>query len=403
MSTKNKSKINVHTLFIVENNAVPTDIRVWREAKTVKRAGYEVTIISPKDRKYTKKYEIIEGIKVYRYPAFSRKIGKLYQIFEYAHALLWEIFLSVKIFIKSRFWIIHGANPPDHIFIIASIFRIFGVKYIFDHHDLSPELYVCKFDGAKNVVYYMLKMMERVSCFSADIVISTNESYKKHIITNHNAPKEKIYVVRNDPELQIQKENEKQELNDKHYVLKLLYLGSINIQDGVETFIKAIDILVNEFYVKNIQCLVIGDGDALPEIKKLCHELEMEPYFKFLGYIYDRDKVIGYLKEADICLETAPDNEANRKSTFIKIMEYMAAGKPVVAFDLEETRFTVKDSAILVQPGDIHAYVKAIYKLIKEPLTRKKLGHSGQKRIIEELNWERASSQLISAYQSLIM
>lgn len=403
MTSKNLKKSDAHILFIVENNAVPTDIRVWREAKTARQAGYDVSVISPVDKKHFKKYEVREGIKIYRHPVRNLKGGKLNQIVEYANAFFWEAILCFGLFFKSRFDIIHGANPPDHLFALAFIFRIFGVKYIFDHHDLSPELYMQKFGTNRNAVYSLLKIMEKLSCLSAHIVISTNESYKKHIVENYKVPQGKIYIVRNDPELPEPEESAKQKRNAHDQVSRIIYVGSINPQDGVDMVIRVMHILVNEYFQKNVQCLIVGDGACLSEIRDLCTKLGMDPYISFAGYIYDRDRLKAYLKEADICLETAPCNELNRKSTFIKLMEYMAAGKPIVAFDLDETRFTVQDSALLVQPEDLHAYAKAICGLIQEPSTRKELGDKGKRRIIEELNWGRASRQLLNAYESLTL
>ena len=390
----------VHVLFIVENNTVPSDIRVWREANTAKQAGYEVSVISPKSKHYSKRYEVIEGIKIYRHPALNDKGGKLNQIIEYANAFFWEAILCVRLFFKNRFQVIHGANPPDHLFLLAGIFRIFGVKYIFDHHDLSPELFQCKFNR-KGHLFYLLRLMEKLSCLSADVVVSTNESYKRHIVDNHNVLPGKIYIVRNDPELPDQRETGGPKRNEDDCVTRLLYLGSINTQDSVDVLVRVMHVLVNEYSDKDVRCLVVGDGDSLSQTRALCTELGMDPYIDFTGYINDRSQLKEYVEEADICLETALDSEVNRKSTFIKVMEYMAAGKSIVAFDLDETRFTVGDSAILVQPGDLQAYAKAIDRLIKEPSTRKELGDRGRKRIIEELNWGKASRRLLSAYESL--
>jgi len=386
-------------LFIVENNTVPPDIRVWREALTIQKAGYTVTVISPKKASYSKYYEIIDNIEIYRHPSFESKGGKIYQVLEYANALIWELLICVRLMFGKRFEIIHGANPPDHLFLIASLFKIFGVKFIFDHHDLAPELYLCKFGSGKNLIHRLLRLMEKLSCHTANVIISTNQSYKGHIISKYKINPKKIFVVRNDPEIPNLEKTIERTLQKNSSIIKLLYVGSINKQDGVDLLIRALHILVSQINQSQIHCTVVGDGDDLTHIKTLCTELGIDPYLNFTGYIYDRKVVHDFIEDADICLETAPYNEVNAKSTFIKIMEYMAAGKPIVAFDLDETRYSAQNSALLVEQGNLKAFAEAIQKLILKPDLREKLGKAGQTRIIEELNWTNASRELLAAYQ----
>lgn len=386
-------------LFIVENNTVPTDIRVWREARTARQAGAFVTIISPKTEHFSKSYEVIDGIEIYRHHVMESNGRRFSTFVEYANALFWEVLLCFKVFVKSRFHVIHGANPPDHLFLIALLFKMFGVKFIFDHHDLAPELYVCKFGGEKRMIYGLLSVMEKLSCLTADAIVSTNQSYKNHVIKRYGINPDKIFIVRNDPEVP---ETKKHDVADRHHgkqVLELLYMGSINNQDGVDLLIEAVHILVQQLNQREIHCAVVGDGDDLPRVKRLCAELGLSPYFSFTGYIHDRKIVERHIAGADICLETAPNSEVNGKSTFIKVMEYMAAAKPIVAFDLEETRFSVQDSALLVEQGNMMAFAEAIEKLVRNPLLREELGKAGQSRIAEELNWDHSSRKLMKAYE----
>ncbi len=396
--SKNFDKI----LFIVENNAVPTDIRVWREATTAKRAGYSVTIISPKNRNFSKSYEVIDDIEIYRHPFIKNKGGKINQLVEYANAFFWEVLLCLKVFFKKRFHIIHAANPPDHIFLIALLFKLFGVKFIFDHHDLAPELYISKFNGKKKMIYRSLSLMEKLSCLTANAVISTNQSYKEHVIKRYGIKPEKIFVVRNDPEVPKIQESERVEQYRSKHLTKLLYIGSISNQDGVDLLIKVVHIIVNQLSQGQIHCTVVGDGDDLPRVKRLCTELRMNPYFDFTGYIYDRKIIRTFIEETDICLETAPYSEANCRSTFIKVMEYMAAGKPIVAFDLDETRYSAQGSALLIEHGNLRAFAEAIEKLICDPGLRERLGKYGQSRITEVLNWNNSSRELMQAYTHVL-
>ncbi|MGD9973950.1 MAG: glycosyltransferase family 4 protein [Desulfatirhabdiaceae bacterium] len=389
-------------LFIVENATVPQDIRVWREARTLKQAGYDVTTISPKNKYFSKSYEVIDGIEIYRHPSFKGDGGKLHQIMEYTNALFWEAILGLKVFIKNRFFIIHGANPPDHIFLLALAFNIFDVKFIFDHHDLAPELFYSKYNARKKTIFRLLSLMEKLSCRIAHAVISTNLSYKKHIIDKHGINPDKIFVVRNDPELSGNSKsvNYKQHRDDE--IIELLYVGAINNQDGVDLLIRTMDILVNQLNETRMHCTVVGDGDDMPRVRKLCTELRMEPYFRFTGFIHDRKLVQNFIEEADICVETASKSEANRKSTFIKIMEYMSAGKPIVAFDMDETRYSTQESALLVEPGNLTQFAQAIVRLSKDPDLRKRIGEYGFERIAKSLNWENSAAELLRAYNYLL-
>jgi glycosyltransferase involved in cell wall biosynthesis len=391
-----------HILFIVENNTVPPDIRVWREAKTAKQAGCKVSVIAPVNKKFSKRYEIVDGIEIYRHLHFERHGSRYHQVIEYLNAFLWETYLSIKIFIKKPFKIIHAANPPDNIFLIALLFRIFGVKFVFDHHDLSPELYVCKFNGSKIVIFKLLRLLEKLSCKTADAIISTNNSFKNHVVKIHKAKPEKVYIVRNDPAVSRfpEPKNEKGKKNGQP--INLLYVGEISIQDGVDLLIKTIKILVSQLGYEEIKCTIIGDGDALQGARQLSTQIGVKTYIDFTGYIYDRQLIRQYINEADICVEPAPYNEANKRSTFIKIMEYMACGKPIVAFDLGETRASVGNAAILVEPGNLIEFAHALLNLIENPQKRFSLGSMARDRIVRRLNWENASSMLTMAYDNLL-
>ncbi len=397
-----KPRESKHILFIVENNTVPPDIRVWREAKTAKQAGCRVSVIAPTNKKFPKRYEIVDGIEIYRHPSLERHGLKYYQVLEYLNAFMWETYLSIKIFIKRPFKIIHAANPPDNIFLIALLFRIFGVKFVFDHHDLSPELYISKFKKSKKILYRMLRLLEKLSCKTADAIISTNSSFKNHVVKLHKVKPQKVFIVRNDPELGLFPEPMKEKSKRNGKPINLLYVGEISVQDGVDLLVKTIQILMPRLEHKDIKCTIIGDGDALKKVKRLSDQIGVSKYFNFTGYIYDRRLVKQYLNEADICVEPAPYNEANARSTFIKIMEYMACGKPIVAFDLGETRASVGDAAILVEPGNLQEFARALLNLIEDPQKRFTLGSMARDRIVNGLNWETASSKLTMVHDNLL-
>lgn len=241
---------------------------------------------------------------------------------------------------------------------------------------------------------------EKLSCKLADAIISTNMSYRDIAIRRHNIDPKKVFVVRNDPnkneciynEKIIQKDNSK---------IKLLFLGSINPQDGVDKLLKALYYLVNDLKETNFVCQILGGGDSLPLMIQMTNDLKLENFVDFKGWVTEKKKIKEYLHSSDICIEPAPDNELNRHSTFIKVMEYMAAGKPIVAFDLKETKISSNNSALLVRPGKVDEFAAAIKKLIDKPQLRLKLGSTGKNRIQDQLNWENTSLNLKKAYDSL--
>jgi glycosyltransferase involved in cell wall biosynthesis len=386
-----------HIVFIVENATVPVDLRVWRQARTAREAGYMVSVIAPKARIYRKSYEVIDGIHIYRYPNVTIGDHQAGLLLEYANAILWELIFCGRLYLKRPFQLVHVANPPDLLFIVGLFVQALGAKFVYDSHDLSPELYLTKFKGKKNAIYFTLKILEKMSCKVADVIITTNHSQKKILADRNSIGPERFFVVRNDPEVrQIFRGRTRTKTSQE--MTELLYLGSINIQDGVDILMRILDILVNRDGIKNFRCSIVGDGDALQEVERLAGELKIKEYCHFPGYICDQKVVEEYLKAADICIESAPDNVVNRCSTFIKVMEYMAAAKPIVAFDLEETRFSVGGCALLIPPGDVISFAEAIKTLIENPLKREILGRRARDRIAEGQNWDTARLNLLDAY-----
>ena len=390
-----------HVVFIVENQAAPHDVRVWTEALTIKKMGYNVSIISRQNEKVKEKFECVAGIDIYRHPLPIDKNSILGYSLEYLSAFIWETILCLRLFLKKRFQFIHSANPPDHIFLIALFFKIFGVKYIFDHHDLTPELFLTKSSKKNKIIYRILIGMEKLSCKVADAVISSNNSYKQLVVRRHKISPKKVFVVRNDPVLSDYESSEDGVEKDKNGFKVLLYIGSINHQDGVDILIQAIRHLINEFNEERFICYIVGDGESLKSLKELAANLGLNKHINFTGFIYDKKVILGYLKLADICLESAPYNELNRHSTFIKIMQYMAVGKPIVAFRLTETVNSAKGAAIFIDPGDVIGFSKAIKTLMDDEELRVRLGKAGITRVRQELNWEKASHMLRDAYEYL--
>jgi glycosyltransferase involved in cell wall biosynthesis len=389
-------------LMIVEN-IFPGDSRVRKEAEAL-RQQYAVSVIALKKNKSEKMYEVHNDIRIFRIPEFpALRMGKLRYIFEYGYFTLCAALIFIFSYPLKRYKVIHVHNPPDTLFLVGLLGKLFFVKFIYDHHDLAPELYLTRFGGRKDLIYKVLLVSERFSCKLADAIISTNESYKVIETGRHNVNKEKIFVVRNNPLIKECLDEKKQRPASKTSSDRnvLLFLGSINPQDGVDTLLRVLHYLVHDLKTDDFVCNIVGDGDSAPHLKQLADELALNSHVFFKGQILDREKIKEYLASCDIGVEPAPENELNKHSTFIKIMEYMAAVKPIVAFDLVETRYSANGSALLVPPGDLPGFARALKRLFDEPRLRDKLGAAGLERVEKELNWGKASLNLIEAYKSL--
>jgi glycosyltransferase involved in cell wall biosynthesis len=287
--------------------------------------------------------------------------------------------------------------------LIGIFYRAFGKRYIFDHHDLSPELYLTRISDKQGLIYRMLIFCEGLSCRFANIIISTNESYKHVEVSRHSVDPSKIYIVRNNPIVSdcTQRGRGTRDSSQQRDKKVLIFLGSINPQDGVDVLLHVLHRLVVVYDRNDIMCRIVGGGDFLDSAKRLAKELNIAEYVEFTGMIMDREKIKEFLAQADIGVEPAPLSEANKYSTFIKVMEYMAASKPIVAFDLIETRYSANGSALLVEPGDYDGFARAIMQLVDSPLLREQLGRAGLERVENELNWEVAAAHLTEAYAAL--
>jgi len=388
-----------HILFIVENNPVPHDVRVWAEARAAKEFGYEVSVISPKNVKANKSYEKIEGIDIYRHYTPFEADGKYAFLVEYANALFWEMLLSFWIFIRKPFHVIHSANPPDHVFLIAILYKILGVKYIFDHHDICPENYVAKF-SRKDLFYKVLMIMEQMTFKLADIVISTNRSYKKIAIGRGGKKPENVFVVRNGPQLshvRFAKPNNKLK---EGFDYLITYVGVIGNQEGIDGLLRIVDYIANKKGIQNIRFVIMGTGPHLNKMVEMSKQMNLEKWVTFTGYIPYKD-FYEMLATSDICVNPEPSNEFTDKSTMLKIMDYMTFGKPIVQFKTTEGQVTAGDSAIYIESNDEKSFAETIINLLNDPTKRKAMGDIGQKRIKEELNWDKQKINLFKAYNSL--
>ncbi len=385
----------VAVCIIVENLPVPFDRRVWQEARALRDAGYRVSVVCPKGPGFTASRETLEGIEIFRHPIWEAR-STLGYLFEYSWALLAEFFLALRVYARSRFRILHACNPPDTIFLIGLFFKIFGVRFIFDHHDLNPELYIAKF-GRGGFFYRVLCLAERLTFRTANVSIATNESYREVAISRGGMKPERVFVVRSAPELEtIRRQPTPTEIKRRE-TFRVVYLGVMGQQEGLDLWLESIATILERRKDNDTLFVLIGSGTELPRLKKLAAEKGLEGAVKFTGRIPD-DELAAYLSTADVCVAPDPKNPMNDKSTMNKILEYMAYGRPVVLFDLTEGRRSAGDAALYARPNDPVDFAEKVLELLDSESLRRQLGERGRKRIEESLNWTNEKKALLAAY-----
>lgn len=389
-----------HILFIVENNPVPFDRRVWHEACSARDFGYDVSVICPADKRSYDRRSVIDGIRIYRHPSPIEGLGRWAVILEYLNAFVWESLFALRLFITRPFSVIHGANPPDHVFLIALPFKLAGVKYIFDHHDLTPETYVAKF-GAKSVVYRILLWLEWLSFKAADIVIATNESYKKIAEQRGRKDSADIVVVRNGPDLSFASSPRPRPEILGGFRHLVGYVGVIGKQDGLENLLVAADIIVNQRQRRDVGFAVVGKGPNLKSVIHKAKAMGLEDSVRFYGFVPD-DLMLEILTASDVCVNPEFRNEFTDRSTMIKIMEYMALKRPIVQFSTTEGEFSAGDAAVSVRENDIVQFAASILALLGDPARRKRMGEAGRERVEKELSWPIQAKKLEAVYDRII-
>lgn len=384
---------------IVENQPVPFDRRVWQEARTLHQAGYRVSIISPKWPQYDSSRETLEGIEIYRHRIWEAQ-GRIGYLFEYAWALASELYLALKIYRRTPFCLLQACNPPDTIFFIALLFKPFGVHFVFDHHDLSPELYDAKF-FRRGLIYGIVRLFERLTFRTADLSIATNESFREIAITRGKMKPEQVVVVQTCADLcEVNGTQPKPELKrGKRYLV--VYVGVMELQDGVGLLIESIEYLVKQRSRDDTQFALIGSGSQLPRLKTKARQSGVEDFVEFTGSL-PHERVRSYLSTADVCVAPDPLNPLNDKCTMIKNLEYMAFRKPVVLYDLEEGRRALGNGALYACPDDPIDFANKIEKLLESEILRETLGEYGRKRVEEGLNWRVQSAKLLDAFAALL-
>jgi len=387
-------------LMLVENNPYQIDIRLKHETRTLVEAGYRVSVICPRPSG-GRLHEVADSVHLYQFPAPSAGDGFLGYLWEYSYSMIAAFVISLFIFLREGFDVVHVHNPPDTFFLTAAFYKLFGKRFVYDHHDLAPEMYRARFKGGgTRVVYRALVLLERLSCRLADHVIATNESYKTVEMERGRVPAERITVVRNGPHLEVEQCTEPDPALQQRASTILGYVGVMGPQDGVDCLLRALYHLIYDLDRRDVFCVIVGKGSMLPELKALAEELHVEEYVWFTGWIPDED-LIRYLSTADICIDPDPSNSFNDRSTMIKVMEYMTLGKPIVAFDLPEHRVTAQDAAVYARPNDEFDLARQIASLMDDPERRQRMGRIGRERIKTELAWACQENYLLEAYQAL--
>lgn len=386
-----------HVLIIVENLSVPFDRRVWQEANTLKEHGADVSIICPKMKGYFNSFEQLNGINIYRHPLKEGK-GVFGYLKEYSTALFWEFILSFRIYSKKRFHVIHGCNPPDLIFIVALFYKLLGVKYVFDHHDINPELYIAKFNK-KGFFYRFLMLMERFTFATANYSIATNESYKEIAIRRGKMPENNVQVVRSGPNLDrlVIKKGDIKYKKGRDFLIG--YVGVIGEQEGLDLLLESAKHIISKR--KNVQFAIIGGGTKLEAIKELTQKMELQDYVDYYGRV-DDETMVNILNTADTCVNPDKPTEMNNLSTMNKIMEYMALKKPIVQYDLKEGRVSAQNASLYAKNTSPENFAEKILWLIDNPEVRNEMGEFGYNRVINELSWDFESKKLINFYNKIL-
>jgi glycosyltransferase involved in cell wall biosynthesis len=387
-------------LIIVQNLPVPFDTRVWQEATTLARAGCHVSVICPAGKEYQARREIIDGIAIFRYPQPLEARGALAYLFEYVLALFWQMFLSWRVFLSRGFDVIHACNPPDTIFLIGGFFKfLFRRRFLFDHHDLCPELYLAKFNR-RDLFYNLLCLLERATFRLADIVIATNDSYRRIAIERGGKASEQVFVVRSGPRLERMKILPP-DMRLKHGRRHLVgYVGVMGKQEGIDYLLRAVRYITKDLGRDDIHFTLVGSGPELVAMQALARELDVDAFVNFTGRAPDAE-LLAVLNTADVCVNPDEWNEMNDKSTMNKIMEYMALGKPIVQFDVTEGRFSALDASLYAQPNDPVDLARKIIELLGDPARREQMGRFGRARVVGELAWNHEAPKLLAAYQAL--
>ena len=387
-------------LIVVQNLPVPLDRRVWLEATTLAAHGYDVSVICPTGRGWDKHHEVIEGIHIYRYPEpVEAHSGAAAYAREYLHSLVHWFRLARKVRRERGFDVIQGCNPPDLIFLLALWYRWRGVRYLFDHHDVCPELFEAKF-GRKGLLYWIMLIWERMTFATASVSIATNESFREIALRRGRMEAGDVFVVRSAPKI------EKFEIRPADPALRkgagtvLGYVGVIGQQEGMDLLVAAADHLINRMGRRDVHFLIVGFGPEVPTVQADVAARGLSDWFTFTGALYG-DDLLRALNSCDIGVSPDPKNAMNDISTMNKVMEYMTLEKPVVQFDLKEGRASAGEASVYARANDPVDFAARIAELMDAPERRAEMGRIGRARVLDRLSWAHSVPHLLAAYDRI--
>ncbi len=367
------------------------------EATSLTKAGYQVSVICPQGKGYEKDYEVIDRVHIYRHPMppdISSVIGYLR---EYSTAVFWEFRLAHRVWRERGFDIIHICNPPDLLFLVAAWFKLFrGTRVIFDHHDLSPEMYIAKYNR-QDIFYHVLRWSERLTYTTADLVIATNESHRKIALTRGAKKPEQIFVVRSAPELSRFCPVPPSPIYRRGRRYLVGYVGVMGEPEGIDYLLQSVRYIAYEKNRQDIHFMLIGSGPMFEKLQALSEELRVIEWVEFTGRIPD-EELLERLSSCDLCVNPDKKMPYNDRSTMNKIMEYMAMGKPIVQFDLLEGRRSAAGASVYAKGNDLMDFAEKILELLAAPERRKQMGLEGRYRMEKMLEWRHQAPKLLDAY-----
>lgn len=390
-------------LILVENLSVPLDRRVWQESTALREAGWEVHVICPQGAKQdTEPEAVIDGVHIHRYPLRAATGGPAGYLREYGSAL-WHTFrLARRLTARfGRFDVVHGCNPPDLFFLLALAMRHGGTRFVFDQHDLVPELYLSRFDRGPDRLYRAVCWLERRTYRAAHVVIATNESYRQVALARGGKRAEEVFVVRSAPVVERFHQVPVEESLRRGKPYLLCYLGVMGPQDGVDYALRSLARLRDEHGRTDWHAVFVGGGDTFDAMVALSRELGLGDDVEFTGRIPDAD-LMRHLSTADVCLSPDPLNPLNDVSTMNKVMEYMAMAKPIVSFELREARVSAGEAALYAPANDESEFAKLIARLLDDPAERRRMGELGRRRVAGPLSWEHSKAALLAAYDAAV-
>lgn len=384
-------------LIIVENLTVPLDRRVWQEACALRDAGYTVSVVCPKGGKYTQPYELLDGVHVFRHPLPIEARGPLGYAVEYSTALFFEFVLSVKAYFKVGFDVVQACNPPDLLFVIGAFWKyLFGKPFVFDHHDINPELYEAKF-GRRGAWHRLLGFLERQTFRVADVAIATNETFRDIAIARGGMSKDRVFIVRSVPDTSRFRRVEADPAlkNGRKHLVG--FVGIMGAQDGVDLIVEAMNTIVHEQGRTDIQALIVGTGTELPYLEKLTAERGLENFITFPGF-QSGNALLTAMSTFDIGIIPDPKNVYNDKISMNKVFEYMTLGIPFVGFDLIEGRKMAADAALYADDNCPKSLAAKMITLLEDPVLRERTAAEGMARAKSLLRWDEERSRLLAAY-----